>query len=261
MIDEKAQFEKRHVFYGDILGFSKYSLSEFFEPSRCFRLFGQLDRMVEEAKTEIDPSSPDPRSGHPPDYIVKPEVIYCSDAIAISTPATNVDAIWLCQAAAQIQNDICCHGFLVRGSIVTGDVYHSGNTLFGPAIVKAVELERKGGPPVIIVTDETLKYFRHAISDEDKEIIRIREHQLIVTEESPHPYIDPFWLTKIHTDQESISQQTRMNIECWRTLVEWGLKDKEERVREKYLWVANRFNQSLCDKPSGIKCIPVGGPK
>src|SRR5437667_11147010 len=120
MIDNSAEFERRHVLYCDFLGFSNYSLSKFFDPAKCFRLFGQLDQMVKEAS--IDLSLPDARSGRLPDYVVKPEAIYFSDAIIISTPPTNVDAIWLCQAAAMLQNQICQHGFLVRGSIVTGEI-------------------------------------------------------------------------------------------------------------------------------------------
>ena len=101
MIDENAQFERRHVLYCDLLGFSRYSLGRFFEHSRCFRLFRQLDKMVVNARIEIDPSVPDLFSGLPPDYVVKPEAIYFSDTIVISTVATNIDAIWLCEAAGE----------------------------------------------------------------------------------------------------------------------------------------------------------------
>jgi hypothetical protein len=258
MINEKSRFEKRHVLYCDLLGFSRYSLSRFFETSRCFRLFSQLDRMVTEASTEIDPSIPDPLSGLPPDYVVKPEAIYGSDSIVISTPATNIDAIWLCAAAAKIQNHVCSHGFLLRGSIVTGDLYHSGNTIFGPAIAKAVELEKSGSAPVIVVTNETLEYFTRAESDDDKEIVKHRLYQLIAREEDSRPYIDPFSLTKIHTNQQTINRSTRINIDCWRTLIERGLRCRKPKIREKYLWTAERFNRCLCNKASAIEPIPIG---
>jgi hypothetical protein len=255
MINERSQFETRHVLYCDILGFSQYSLSEFFEPAKCFRLFSSLDRLVAEANAEIDASVPECDSGRVPDYVVKPEAIYFSDAIVISTPSTNVDAIWLCEAAARIQNHICHHGFLVRGSIVTGEIYHSGNTIFGPAIAKAVALDKSGNPPVILVSDETLKSFRHALSDEDKEIVKIRECQLIAYEESSRPYIDPFRLSQIRTNQHSIHPRTRRNIERWRSLIETGLRNREPGIQRKYLWVARRFNHCLCDKTSAIDRI------
>jgi hypothetical protein len=257
MINEKSQLERRHVLYCDLLGFSNYSLSEFFDADRCFRLFRQLDRMVADASADIDSSVPDAQTGRLPDYVVKPEAIYFSDAIIISTPPTNVDAIWLCQAAAMIQNQICEHSFLVRGSIVTGEIYHSGNTIFGPAVAKAVALEKSGIPPVVVVSEETLRCFRHATSDQDREIVKIREYQLIAHEDSLLPFVDPFWLTQIHTNQPSIHERTRKNIESWRKLIEGGLKRSDSSVRQKYSWTARRFNLCLASKASAISPIAV----
>ena len=255
MIDGKSQLERRHVLYCDLLGFSNYTLSEFFDAEKCFRLFRQLDRMVADANVEIDSSVPDALTGRLPDYVVKPEAIYFSDAIVISTPPTNVDAIWLCQAAAMIQNQICRHGFLIRGSIITGEIYQTGNTIFGPAVAKAVALEKSGIPPVVVVAEETLKYFRHSTSDEDREIVKIREHQLIAHEDSILPFVDPFWLSKIHTNQPSLHEQTRENIECWRRVIERGLRHSDASVRLKYSWIARRFNSSLAGKASEISPI------
>ncbi len=172
-------------------------------------------------------------------------------------PPTNVDAIWLCEAAAMIQNEICRHGFLIRGALVTGEVYHSGNTIFGPAIAKAVVLEKSGIPPVVVVSDETLTSFRHAKSEGDREIVKIREYQLIAHDDSPLPFVDPFWLTKIHADQPSFHERTRENIECWRKLTESGLKHSDPGVRQKYSWMARRFNACLANKVSAIPPIAI----
>jgi hypothetical protein len=259
MINERSRFEERHVLYCDLLGFSKYSLSEFFEPAKCFQLFAQLDRILADVSVKIDASLPDPRCSRPPDYVVNPEAIYFSDTIVISTPPTNVDAIWLCEAAARIQNYICLHSFLVRGAIVTGNVYHSGNTIFGPAIARAVALDSHGSPPVIIVSDETLEIFTRATSDTDKEIVRIREYQLIARDGSAKPYVDPFWLTKIHAEQQSVGESTRRNIESWRALIDRGLKSIEPAILEKYRWMAKKFNRCFMGKPAAIKCIDLQG--
>lgn len=254
MITNKGQVERRHVLYCDLLGFSNYSLSKSFAPARCLRLFRGLDKMVAQASIDIDPSVPELESQRIPDYIVKPEATYFSDAIVISTPPTNVDAIWLCEAAAMIQKQICHHGFLVRGSIVTGDMYHSGNTLFGPAIARAVALEKRGSPPVIVVSDETLKCFRHARTRQDTEIVKIRECQLIAHQNSRVPYIDPFSHAKISTNQPIIHDRTRADIDAWRTLIEAGLRNPM-RIRRKYSWMARHFNCCLSGKASAIPPI------
>ena len=255
MISEKSRFELRHVLYCDILGFSKYSKSEFFEADRCFRLFRQLDGLIDDASKPVDADELDEISGRKPDYIVNPEVIYCSDSIVISTPATNSDAMWLFEAAARIQNWICAHGFLLRGSITTGNLYHSGNTIFGPAIVNAVAKDKSGGAPVVVIEKNSLDYFCLASSDEDREIVKIRKHQLVAEDDNDTPYVDPFWLTKIHCNQAVIHHSTRMNIDCWRHLIESGLKNKNTNILGKYTWMANRFNKVICNKASNIKPI------
>lgn len=257
MISEKAQFEVRHVLYCDLLGFSKYSKSEFFEADRCFRLFRQLDELINDASKPIDEDEPDEISGRKPDYIVRPEVIYCSDSIVVSTPATNIDAMWLFEAAARIQNWICAHGFLLRGAITTGKLYHSGNTIFGPAIVEAVEKDKSGGAPVVVIDKSSLDYFDLANSDEDREIIKIRKYQLVAEDNNDSPYIDPFWLSKIHANQETIHPRTRINIDCWRSLIESGLRNKNANILGKYIWMAIRFNSVICNKASNFKPIAL----
>ncbi|WP_374557446.1 hypothetical protein [Aquitalea pelogenes] len=255
MISENSKFELRHVLYCDLLGFSKYSKSEFFEAARCFRLFKHLDQLITDASKQIEEDDLLDVSGRKYDYIVIPEVIYCSDSLVISTPATNIDAMWLFEAAARIQNSICAHGFLLRGAIVTGNLYHSGNTIFGPAIVDAVAKDKPGSAPVIVIDENSLNCFCLASSDEDKEIVKIRRHQLVAEDDHDSPYIDPFWMSKIAANQTSLNFQTRINLDCWRTLIETGLKNSSANVVEKYRWMANRFNKVICNKASNIKPI------
>ncbi len=247
MISENCQFERRHVLYCDILGFSSYLQSEFFEPNRCFRLFQQLDRMIEEASKLIDESAPLPGTLRKPDYVVKPEAIYCSDSIVISTPPTNVDAIWLCEAAARISNSMCANGFLLRGAIVTGEIYHSGNTIFGPAIAKAVCVEQSGIPPVIAIAQETIDIFKCATSEQDLEISNARSRQLICYDDDGMPYVDPFWLLKAHANQLCLHPHAKLKIDSWRSLIESGLRNRNQTIAKKYEWIAKRFNAALCN--------------
>lgn len=191
----------------------------------------------------------------PPHYTVNPEAIYCSDSIAISTPATNIDAIWLCELAGRIQNLICMNGFLLRGAILTGQLYHSGNTIFGPAIVDAVSKDKSGGSPIILVDQSTLDIFCLADSNEDKEIVAIRKKQLISEDNSELPHIDPFWQTKAHINQETIRPETKFEIDCWRRLITSGLHSKSSETHKKYAWMAEKFNKSLCNQKSKIAPI------
>lgn len=246
MISDKSQFENRHVLYCDILGFSAYSTSIFFEPSKCLKLFHYLDQLVAKAKKEID--CPDYRY-----YVVKPEIIYCSDSIIVSTPATNIDAIWLCDAAVNIQNFIAHNGFIMRGGVATDKLYHSDNTIFGPAITKAVALDRPNEPPAIIVSDETLKFFMEPTDGTGKEISKIRKQQLIFQENQKN-YIDPYCRLKLAVDG-NLDQKSYRAIESWRNIIENGTKNRNPRISIKYDWLAKRFNQAFCNKKNNI--LPI----
>lgn len=154
----------------------------------------------------------------------------------------------------RIQNGICAHRFLLRGSIVTGYLYHSGNTIFGPAIVDAVAKDKSGSAPVIVIDENSLKHFCMASSDEDREIVKIRKHQLVVEDdqEKPHTLIHS-GCPKLVPKQASIHVNTRINLDCWRSLIEEGLKNTNTNILGKYTWIANRFNKVICNKASNIK--------
>jgi hypothetical protein len=258
MITPDRKFEHRHVLYCDILGFSEYTLGNSFSKAKCFHLFNQLDSMIEDATTQIDPSAPDPRTGEVPDYIVRPEITYCSDSLVISTPATTIDAIWLCEAAIQIQNGICEQGFLLRGAISSGDVYHSGNTIFGPAIVKAARIE-KLVPPVIAISNETYEIFHQAHSPEDKEIVEIRSNQIISKDDCEFYYLDPLRRAKLFYTAESLNVITVARIGYWKTIILKGLDHPDPSVFNKYQWLARHFNRSFEGKAQLVS--PISHPK
>lgn len=257
MLDSAQTFERRHVLYCDILGFSEYVQGEFFEESRCFRLFHHLDEVIRQSNESIDRSAPDPTTGVVPDYVVTPQATYCSDSIIISTPPTTIDAIWLCEAAARIQNSICHLGFLLRGGIATGLVYHSQNTIFGPAITKAAAMEKEVSWPVIAIASETHQIFHEAATAEDQEIVFIRSKQLISSANAEKPFVDPFWILKIQCMQPTLNPHTNIQIESWRGLLEHGLHSKIPKVRKKYEWAARHFNLSLCGHSSRVRPILI----
>jgi hypothetical protein len=213
--------------------------------------------MIRQSNEPIDPLAPEPTTGVVPDYVVTPQATYCSDSIIISTPPTTIDAIWLCEAAARIQNSICHLGFLLRGGISTGLVYHSQNTIFGPAITKAVALEREVIWPVIAIGNETYQIFHEAVTEEDQEIVSIRSTQLLSSANSKAPFVDPYWILKIQCLQPVLHPHTNLQIASWRGLLEHGLHSKIPKVHKKYEWAARHFNLSLCGTSSRVRPIMV----
>jgi hypothetical protein len=252
-------YDERHVLFCDILGFSRAVLDGKIHPAKFLIAFSHLDDAVKEANRHVDPNALVPGAGRPPDYVVTPRAEHFSDSIVISTPATNVNAIWLCQAAAMIQGRLAKLGFLSRGSIATGPLHHSETSVFGPAFIEAALQEKKAKWPRVLVSDRTMKHFRHANNVDDLQICRIRERQLIVKERAGCVRVDPFFHLKFFATHKSRPphQDVARSVDGWRKTVTAGLQSKEKRVFAKYAWMARRFNESLVRREGWCKAIEI----
>jgi hypothetical protein len=78
-----------------------------------------------------------------------------SDNVAISVPYNEEFLSPTIIAMARVQLGLAISGFLVRGAITVGDLYHSEAVVFGPALVRAYELESTQAvyPRVLLDTD------------------------------------------------------------------------------------------------------------
>ena len=249
-------YEKRHVLFCDILGFSQAVLNQEMEPEKFLIAFSHLQAAVQEANRLMSPEQCGQDGKQKYDYLVTPRAEHFSDCLVISVPATNVDAIWLCQAAAEIQNMLVRRGFLSRGAICTGPLHHSTASVFGPAFVQAVNREKSTVQPRIEVSEETLKFFRQANDAEDEEICRIREAQLLVFDDNKL-WIDPFHNLKFFATHESApdNKDIVLTVDAWRKVLMRGLQIKCAKVRKKYIWMSRRFNLSLCQRSGWISEI------
>ncbi|MPZ37544.1 MAG: hypothetical protein GEU95_05680 [Rhizobiales bacterium] len=112
-----------------------------------------------------------------------------SDNVVISTPTEERYQHFL-QVLGMIQLSSACGGFLLRGGITIGDIVHDGEAVFGPALIRAYDLERLHAQyPRVILDPE-------AIADFGK-------LPAVVVEEKGSYFIDPFhagfieWLSSL----------------------------------------------------------------
>jgi hypothetical protein len=81
-----------------------------------------------------------------------------SDNIVISTAANKEIVPYLLRALAMIQLSTVSRGFLLRGGVAIGDIYHDEEAVFGPALVRAYDLERTVAKvPRIVIDQEVLE--------------------------------------------------------------------------------------------------------
>ena len=252
-------YEEKHVLFCDILGFSQAVLCQEVDPAKFLMTFGHLQAAVKEANRTIDLDQVSQESGVQYDYIVTPRAEHFSDCIVISTPATNVDAIWLCHAAAEIQNMLVRRGFLSRGAICTGLLHHADMSIFGPAFVTAVQREKETSRPRIAVSPETLACFRVAKNAQDAEISSIREQQLLTSDQSGSVWIDPFHHLKFfaNSDRPPPHQHITADIAAWSKVLKQGLRSSDHHVFEKYLWMSEQYNAKLAQPGSWIQSIEI----
>lgn len=144
----KGTYEIRSVAYLDILGFTKM-----IEDSvTCADVFDEIIRSVSEMKDIQDSKDDLAIDGGNVD------ISLFSDNILISSPeGAGPGAVANCAFAAMyLQMSLLTKGILVRGGMTTGQLFHDSNLLFGPALVRAHNIEAKIARYPRIVVDECI---------------------------------------------------------------------------------------------------------
>lgn len=143
-------YKKRIVAFVDILGFKTHIERSVENPDHAKTLLNVLKR-VALAKSVND-------SGLLPLKEHGKEVTSFSDCIVISYPLDYKGGLFhILIDLIHIQLDLLFNGIVLRGGITVGDVFHDDNIAFGPALVKAYDLESKVAKyPRIVIEEETI---------------------------------------------------------------------------------------------------------
>ncbi|WP_371437572.1 hypothetical protein [Polaromonas sp.] len=81
-----------------------------------------------------------------------------SDSIVLSAPATDDWAfLSVLSTTTFLIMELAAHGILLRGGLTRGDLYHEQNIAFGPAFIKAYQLEQTAGAPRVILDKDIEK--------------------------------------------------------------------------------------------------------
>ena len=129
-------YEKRILCYFDILGFSDIVNGKALSSNDIKSLFDEIAIIIcEYAQDNIS-------------------ILHFSDSFAISIRHRN-NAPTQLKITIDILEKLLEYGLLVRGAIVFGEILHYETNIFGPALIKAVEMEKKAKYPRLIL-DESL---------------------------------------------------------------------------------------------------------
>ncbi|MBO8176036.1 MAG: hypothetical protein H0Z31_01105 [Bacillus sp. (in: Bacteria)] len=167
-------YSKRAIVFLDILGFREIvykSLSDDKEKNNLF----QVLRYIEEQRKEQDNYAIIYVDGEERNRInldiSERRVTTFSDSIVISYPDDDDGRMSLLWEVVLIQCYLGRKGYLTRGGITHGDLYHKDNIVVGPAMIEAYELESKVAnyPRVILSVD----YFEKVKNVQDVQLFNL----------------------------------------------------------------------------------------
>ena len=238
-------YEDRILAFIDVLGFSK-AIKKTIQEDGTENLVEtqRIDNLLNEAHKMLSKYYPSD------DTFVNTKVTrYFSDSIVISYLITEesgifhllAEVLFLCVTALQ-------DGFLFRGAIVHDKLYHKENKIFGPAMIKATNLEKNLAIyPRIILDDEILdiaEKYPAKWPSKNKQLKVIKK--LISKDFDGLNYINYFdGINYVVGEENGIS----VYLKSLRTTIIKLREDMGENIsiKSKFLWLKEKYNTVLIE--------------
>jgi hypothetical protein len=245
-------YETRVVAFIDILGFTnsiKKSNSDENEFNRILTSLTELKEFFIKPKDKDDFETDK-------ELNADTQILQVSDCLIISRLIQEQGGIFhmLFDCALAIHL-LISNGFLCRGAIKVGNMYHKDNMLFGQAYIDAYLAEKVEKLPIVTFTKDLFEIVRKFPSPQNRPNVKW-EVDYIKRDckklESGDYYLNYF------TDYDSLVGEsediTSLHYSKLRHIIVNGLYQTiNSNVHEKYLWAAKQFN--LTAKNYGLKKI------
>ena len=238
--DTKNVYSDRYVAFIDILGFSSHvqqSEHSLAEAEKLVKIMNRISNLWANEGLQRTHST----IGE--DFMSQS----FSDCTVLSEAATGRGLHYLLLMVTQFARDLLANGFLFRGGIAKGALHHSKNAVFGPAFLKAYDLEQNVAEfPRIIVDAITHKDFSQYPSPEtwDKFIRPDLRHDV----DGP-VYVDVFAALKY---SGILPERVELNRKLCRDAIQTKL-DASIYIPAHYRklrWLANNWN-AMVEMESG----------
>lgn len=229
-------YEDRVIVFMDILGFKEKVNSSVDDVKKRKTLFKVMEMIKE---IEVDQFEEDGK------FKDGPEKCIFSDSIVISYPGkTNRGyAYWILHEIMFIQIFLMSYGYISRGGVTFGKVFHKNNVIFGPAMVEAYELESEIAIfPRVIVSNEFLSFAKKNCSPQNsyKEEQRYIDSLLIQD-------IDQNYFVDYINVQREIEEDYREYIERMKECIITGLESSNLKICQKYNWLKYYYNSVVAE--------------
>lgn len=228
----KPRYEDRIVLFLDFLGFSEIVGETESDEGKLRSLVAAMDR-IKEIATDNSGVNKSQRLTH------------FSDSVVVSYEVSDPAAVFmLLNAVAFCVINLVERGYLVRGAIVSGKLYHTKNHIVGPAMIEAYRLESKVAVyPRILISEDLVEIAKGATAehhDPDDEAGYVNDFMTADAEDGLF-FFDYFgWQSVVGIVGGEDEMYPGYLLKISR-LIETGLLHPEEKVREKYLWMRRHY--------------------
>lgn len=232
-----TKFENRICVFLDILGFKDHLDQAATDPKYVKRISGAFACVNDHLRERIR-------------GLKSRRLSQYSDCVTISYRIDEPSsAYYLLSELQHLQIALAGRGFLVRGGVTVGPLVHDAGQLFGPAQVRAYELEStKAVYPRILVDDQVIEMARkspapHHNADDEERYLR----GIVHTDFDKQLYIGYTTVKSIvdvaGADPEDYSGYIARVLK----IVEEGLKSADPRILAKMLWLYSKYLEARED--------------
>lgn len=175
-------YEQRLVAYIDILGWSEACKIESQRVADAAKLIHDAkNNYSSETKRRSEAlARTTPGTIQNPMYLAV-EAGAFSDNYALSMPVDF--GFRILSSASALCIELLKLGFLTRGGITIGDVYHKDNVVFGPALTEAVQLEKEAHYPRLLCSNTLIAHL---------EALNINEPAFVIEDQLGRKIVNPF---------------------------------------------------------------------
>jgi hypothetical protein len=252
---ESLKYEIRLVAFIDILGWSEAVRTAPKDPEQTKKLgltLSMIRGLTQLADWKVKNSGDDSCPGDQ-------QVTHFSDCVIISARANYAGQSEIISALGFLSMALLYQGFLLRGGLTIGELYHRESMVFGPALLKAYELESRCSVyPRIILDPVVAEQWGQGAAYRKKDgrlIGHARTWRLSHDGFRFFDFLQPFGGAPVFWNSPKVIERSLLPL---RSLLVESLKkySGDAGVWPKYVWLTNYFND-VCVEYMGHGVEPI----
>lgn len=183
-----------------------------------------------------------------------PRLSQFSDCILLSAVPDMHGRAFITNSIRTISNALLDYGLLIRGGVTQGQLYHHDNTVFGPAIVEAHNLEKYCAKyPRVIVEEKLANTWTNENTYCNKDGSLLGYGKIWrKSQEDEWMYFDFLQPIAASTFTKPNEYHLKNTLITATTVAKRGIENyenKDEKIYQKYVWLAKYINSLLLEYP------------